>query len=82
VVARNVIDADTGEIVAKANEEITEALLKKLRAAGVQDLAVHLHQRAGPRRLHFANPAHRRDRRRVRRARGHLPHDASRRAAD
>jgi DNA-directed RNA polymerase subunit beta len=38
VVARNVIDADTGEIVAKANEELTEALLKKLRLAGVQDL--------------------------------------------
>ena len=38
VVACNVIDGDTGEIVAKANEELTEALLKKLRLAGVQDL--------------------------------------------
>ncbi len=38
VVARNMVDADTGEIVAKANEELTEALLKKLRAAGIKDL--------------------------------------------
>ncbi|NBT53853.1 MAG: DNA-directed RNA polymerase subunit beta [Betaproteobacteria bacterium] len=38
VVARNIVEADTGEIIAKANEELTEALLKKLRAAGVQDL--------------------------------------------
>ncbi|MGA0014034.1 MAG: 3-oxoacid CoA-transferase subunit A, partial [Burkholderiaceae bacterium] len=34
VIARNIVEADTGEIIAKANEEITEALLKKLRAAG------------------------------------------------
>jgi len=38
VVAKNVIDPDTGEIIAKANDELTEALLKKLRSAGVQDL--------------------------------------------
>ena len=38
VVACNVVDQDTGEIVAKANEELTEALLKKLRQAGIQDL--------------------------------------------
>ncbi|MFM7066824.1 MAG: DNA-directed RNA polymerase subunit beta, partial [Gammaproteobacteria bacterium] len=38
VIARNLVDADTGEIVAKANDEITETLLKKLRAAAIQDL--------------------------------------------
>ncbi|GAO21556.1 DNA-directed RNA polymerase subunit beta [Alicycliphilus sp. B1] len=38
VVARNIVDPDTGEILAKANEELTEALLKKLRSAGVQEL--------------------------------------------
>ncbi|MGY0197167.1 DNA-directed RNA polymerase subunit beta [Leptothrix sp. BB-4] len=38
VVARNIVDADTGEIVAKANEEVTETLLKKLRSAGIKDL--------------------------------------------
>src|SRR6201997_3910390 len=40
VVARNMVDADTGEIIAKANDELTEALLKKLRGAGVKELAV------------------------------------------
>ena len=38
VVACNVVDAGTGEILAKANDELTEALLHKLRDAGVQDL--------------------------------------------
>ncbi|TSE35788.1 DNA-directed RNA polymerase subunit beta [Tepidimonas charontis] len=38
VVAKNIIDPDTGEIIAKANDELTETLLKKLRAAGVQEL--------------------------------------------
>ncbi len=38
VVAANIVDTETGEILAKANEEITEALLKKLRVAGIQDL--------------------------------------------
>jgi DNA-directed RNA polymerase subunit beta len=38
VVARNIIDGDTGEIIAKANEELTDALLKKLRQAGIQEL--------------------------------------------
>ena len=37
VIARNMVDADTGELIAKANDEITEALLKKLRQAGVKD---------------------------------------------
>ena len=37
-VARNMVDADTGEIIAKANDELTEALLKKLRAAGVKEI--------------------------------------------
>jgi DNA-directed RNA polymerase subunit beta len=38
VVARNIIDPDTGEIIAKANDELTEALLKKLRAGGIQEI--------------------------------------------
>src|SRR6058998_1339576 len=38
VLARNVVDTDTGEIIAKANDELTESLLKKLRAAGVKEL--------------------------------------------
>jgi len=38
VVAQNVIDADTGEILANANDEITESLLERLRQAGVTTL--------------------------------------------
>src|SRR4249920_2126643 len=38
MLARNVVDAETGEIIAKANDELTEALLKKLRVAGIKDL--------------------------------------------
>ena len=36
--AHNVVDAETGEVVAKANDELTEELLKKLRAANVRDI--------------------------------------------
>ncbi|MDP4863619.1 MAG: DNA-directed RNA polymerase subunit beta [Burkholderiaceae bacterium] len=39
VVAANIVEPDTGEIIAKANDELTEALLKKLRSAGIQELA-------------------------------------------
>ncbi len=39
VLANNIVDADTGEIVAKANDELTETLLKNLRASGVTDIA-------------------------------------------
>ena len=38
VLSANIVDQDTGEIVAKANDELTEALLKKLREAGIQDI--------------------------------------------
>ncbi|MBI5785742.1 MAG: DNA-directed RNA polymerase subunit beta [Rhodocyclales bacterium] len=37
-VAQNVVDAESGEILANANDEITEALLAKLMEAGVEDL--------------------------------------------
>src|SRR3954471_15516156 len=38
MLARNVVDADSGEILAKANDELTESLLKKLRVAGVKEI--------------------------------------------
>ncbi len=38
VLAKNQIDPDTGEIIAKANEELTELLLKKLRTAGIKEI--------------------------------------------
>ena len=36
VVARTIIDKETGELVANANDEITEALLAELRKAGIE----------------------------------------------
>jgi len=38
VLATNIINTETGEIVANANEEITETLLKKLIDAGIETL--------------------------------------------
>ncbi|MDD2741005.1 MAG: DNA-directed RNA polymerase subunit beta [Rhodocyclaceae bacterium] len=38
VVAKNVVNTDTGEIVANANDEITETLLANLREAGIATL--------------------------------------------
>ena len=38
MLARNIVDAETGEILAKANDELTEVLLKKLRTAGIKDI--------------------------------------------
>jgi DNA-directed RNA polymerase subunit beta len=39
IVASNLVDQETGEFLAKANDEITEELLEKLRAAKVRDFA-------------------------------------------
>lgn len=36
VLAKNVVDQSTGELIARANDELTEALLKKLRDAAVK----------------------------------------------
>ena len=36
--AQNVVDAETGEVLANANDEITESLLAKLMEAGIEDL--------------------------------------------
>ncbi|VVE21128.1 DNA-directed RNA polymerase subunit beta [Pandoraea eparura] len=38
VLAKNVIDGDTGEVIANANEEITESVLVKLRESDVSDI--------------------------------------------
>ncbi len=38
VIAQNVVDSETGEILANANEEITESTLSKLSEAGISDL--------------------------------------------
>jgi DNA-directed RNA polymerase subunit beta len=38
VLAKNIVDAETGEVIANANEEITEGTLEKLREAKVKDI--------------------------------------------
>src|SRR5246500_1873252 len=38
VLAKNVVDGDTGEVIANANDEITETGLEKLREAKVKDI--------------------------------------------
>jgi DNA-directed RNA polymerase subunit beta len=38
VLARSVIDTDSGEVIANANDEITETLLGKLQAAGISEI--------------------------------------------
>ena len=82
MLARNVVDADTGEILAKANDEMTDALLKKLRDAGVKEIQT-LYTNDLDEGAYISQTLRvRRDRRPARRARRHLPHDAPRRAAD
>jgi DNA-directed RNA polymerase subunit beta len=36
--AKNIVDQDTGEIIAKANDELTEEILARLRQAGVKEM--------------------------------------------
>jgi len=38
VIAHNVVDTETGEIIANANDEITEELIEALMAAGVKEI--------------------------------------------
>ncbi len=38
VLAKNIVDTETGELIAKANDELTEELIAKLREAGIRDL--------------------------------------------
>ncbi|MFX1763683.1 DNA-directed RNA polymerase subunit beta [Paraburkholderia sp. A1RI-2L] len=38
VLAKNVVDGDTGEVIANANDEVTESVLDKLREAKIKDI--------------------------------------------
>ena len=38
VLAHNIVDTDSGEVIANANDEITETLLGKLQAAGISQI--------------------------------------------
>ena len=82
VLAQNVVDPETGEIVANANDELTEDMLKKLRLANVKDIRTIYTNDLDQGPFISQHAAHRRDRRPAGRAHRDLPHDASRRAAD
>jgi DNA-directed RNA polymerase subunit beta len=81
IVAHNVIDAETGEMLANANDEITEDLLAKLADSGIEQFQT-LYVNDLDRGAYISSTL------RIDEtadqwagARGHLPHDASRRAA-
>ncbi|MES2027478.1 MAG: DNA-directed RNA polymerase subunit beta, partial [Pseudomonadota bacterium] len=38
VLAKNIVDTDTGEVIANANDELTEDLLGRLREGGIKDI--------------------------------------------
>jgi DNA-directed RNA polymerase subunit beta len=38
VLAKNVVDGETGEVIANANDEVTETVLEKLREAKIKDI--------------------------------------------
>ena len=80
--ATNVVDKSTGEMLAKANDEVTEELLEKLSAAGIKRDQDDLHERPRHGSVHLADAAHRRHAGPVRGQGRDLPDDASRRAAD
>ena len=80
--ATNVIDTTTGEVIAKANDEITDELLQKLLDAGVKEHPDDLHQRSRPGSVHRANAAQRRYAGPVRGQGRDLPDDAAGRTAD
>ena len=61
--AHNVVDKETGEVVANANDEITEDAAREAARSRRRDDPDDLHQRPRPGPVHLADAAHRRDRR-------------------
>ena len=80
--AKSVVNTETGEIAANANEEITEAVLKKILDSGVEVIKTlytnDLDQGPYISQTLRVDETHRR----AERAGRDLPHDAPRRAAD
>ena len=77
VLAKNVVDGDTGEVIASANDEVTESVLEKLREAGIKDIQTLAHER--PQSLYISSTLRRRNDLTAARI-AILPHDASGRA--
>ena len=82
ILAHDVFNTETGEILAKANEILTVVVVDKLIEAGVERDARAVRQRSRSRPLHLGHAAHRSDAHSFGSARRNLSHDASGRAAD
>ncbi|XHO06224.1 DNA-directed RNA polymerase subunit beta [Ralstonia syzygii] len=82
VLAKNIVDPDTGEVLANANDELTEGVLEEAARRGREGNPDAVHQRSGPGSVHVADAAHGRHGRPDRRPYRDLPHDAPGRAAD
>ena len=82
VLAHDIVNTETGEILAKANEILTVPTVEQAdRKRHHRDPHV-VRQRSGPWSVHLGHVAHRSDQDPPRGAGGNLPHDASGRAAD
>ena len=82
VLAHDIVNTETGEILAKANEILTVPTVGKAHRKRHHRDPHAVRQRSGPRSVHLGHAAHRSDQDAPRGAGGDLPHDASRRAAD
>ena len=82
ILAHDVVNTKTGEMLAKANEILTIAIVDKLIEAGIDADPHALRQRSRSRSVHLRHAAHRSDQHAPRGAGRDLPHDASGRAAD
>ena len=81
VLAHDVFNTETGEILAKANEILTVAVVDKLIEAGIAAGSRAVRERSGSRPVHLRHAAHRSDAHAPGSAGRDLPHDASGRAA-
>ena len=82
VLAHDVVNTDTGEILAKANEVLTAASVEKLIEAGIAQVHTLYINDLDRGAVHLRHAAHRSDQDAPRGAGRDLPHDAPGRAAD
>jgi DNA-directed RNA polymerase subunit beta len=82
VLSHDVVNGDTGEVIAKANEVLTAATVEKADRSRRDQREDAVHERSRSRCVHLGHAAHRPDQDAPRSAGRDLPHDASRRAAD
>ena len=78
ILAHDIIDTETGEIIAPANSEFTEELIAALQEAEDQEFQGDLHQRSGSGSVYFEHPEGRYHNHQAGSADRNLSHDASR----